>query len=535
MNEEYKQVLPDPERVIEGLRDTGYQLETAVEDIIDNSITAESAVIDLQIDMDFAGDIGVYIADNGYGMNREELVDAMRYGSKRRSDPASLGKFGLGLKTASTAFCRQLSVVSRDKNTSSFLKATWDLDHVAKVGDWMLRISDPSQDELERIKTIAKDGPGTLVIWNKVDRLLKNYSDPGGKHAQKALEKNIQILKDHIAMVYQRFLDPKDSRGRKVEIRVNGEKVEPWNPFCPDDPDKSQLVAKEDVQVDFGDKKVPFSVRAYVLPRKEEFSSTTAWKKSRPGIDMQGIYVYREDRLIYGPEWLRMFSKEPHLSLLRVEFSFDHKLDDAFHIDIKKSQIILNEELRIWLDKFLIVPRRAADQRYRSGERKKAMEASSGMHDSSNKNIHDKASEVSEAEVKVIDSKKSEVEVTNKYGSSRLIIKITQAQKPGEVHVQPVPGIDDGLLWEPGLIENNKAVRINTGHEYYSKVYLPNQKSGVTVQGLDSLLWALCEAEWGTMNDQTHQYFEEMRREVSRILRILVKDLPEPVNSDDEV
>ena len=91
---------PDPARMIEGLRDTGYEFVTAVADIIDNSIAADASLVDIRIKMDYRGSIRVYIADNGIGMDRGALLNAMKYGSQRRDSPASLGKFGLGLKTA---------------------------------------------------------------------------------------------------------------------------------------------------------------------------------------------------------------------------------------------------------------------------------------------------------------------------------------------------------------------------------------------------------------------------------------------------
>ena len=121
---------PDPERIVEGLRDTGYNFNTAIADIIDNSIAAYATKVNIIINMDPAGIITVYIADNGIGMDRDGLVNAMTYGSKVRADLGSLGKFGLGLKTASTAFCRSLSVRSKGKDGIA-RKAQWDLDYLA--------------------------------------------------------------------------------------------------------------------------------------------------------------------------------------------------------------------------------------------------------------------------------------------------------------------------------------------------------------------------------------------------------------------
>ncbi len=161
---------PDPERIVEGLRDTGYNFNTAVADIIDNSIAAQATQVDIRINMDPAGEITVYIADNGIGMDLEGLQNAMTYGSKVRADLGSLGKFGLGLKTASTAFCRSLSVISRGGNDDKVRKAEWDLDYVAKVHEWKLKMPDVDEDELELLEATAGTGTGTLVVWRNADK-----------------------------------------------------------------------------------------------------------------------------------------------------------------------------------------------------------------------------------------------------------------------------------------------------------------------------------------------------------------------------
>ena len=105
--------IPNPGRAIEGLRDTGYNFETAVADLVDNSIAARATKVSVQVEQDFRGNVRLSIADDGSGMDRDGLLQAMQYGSPKRPDPASLGKYGLGLKTASTAFCRRLSLMSR--------------------------------------------------------------------------------------------------------------------------------------------------------------------------------------------------------------------------------------------------------------------------------------------------------------------------------------------------------------------------------------------------------------------------------------
>jgi hypothetical protein len=252
---------------------------------------------------------------------------------------------------------------------------------------------------------------------------------------------------------------------------------------------------------------------------------------------MQGIYIYRENRLIHPHDWLGMFSKEPHLTLLRVEFSFDHTLDSAFHVDIKKSRILLNDELFNWVrDKFIPAPRNAANERYRKGERKKAQDKAENAHADSNANIGSKEGDLRMANVSVKNPATNEVEIKNKKGTIRLKLPLSTAAEPGQLNIQAVPSLDDGILWEPCLIDGHHAVRINTGHPYYHKVYVPNLASGVTIQGMDSLLWSLAEAELGTISETTQKHFKELRFEVSRILRALVEDLPEPdlETEDDE-
>lgn len=522
------ELLPDPERVIVGLRDTGYEFNTAVADIVDNSIAANASKVQLWLAADLKGDIRLLIADNGDGMDRQGLINAMRYGSKARPSAASLGKYGLGLKTASTAFCKRLSVVSRPDGKTLPIMATWDLYHVAKVNKWTLLLSETCDAEaLDLLDTVAPEHAGTVVLWENVDRLIKDYSDPSGKPARKALQAKEDSLRHHLAMVYQRFLDAGDSRAPNVTIELNGKPVVSWDPF---QRGLSELVAEESVDTRLPDgREASFIVRAFILPRREEFPDDKLASSALLSNERQGIYIYRENRLIHDADWLGLYQKEPHLTLLRVEFSFDHNLDDAFHLDIKKSQIILNEDLASWLQsEFLPAPRREANRRSREGQQKAISKKGDGAHDTSNNNIRNREAAAGGPQVNVADPNTGEALVENKYGKTRLKLTITSAKRPGEVFVQPVEGINNGLLFQPALIDQHRAVQINTSHPYYHKIYVPNLNRSVTMQGLDSLMWALAVAELSTLQDGTAAMLKDMRYEVSRILEKLVEALPEP-------
>jgi len=522
------ELFPDPERVMEGLRDTGYTFNTAMADIIDNSISAHATKIDIQIILDPNMNITVYIADNGIGMDQESLENAMRYGSRRREENGSLGKFGLGLKTASTAFCRCLSLVSRVRDDDMVRKVQWDLDHIAKENKWYLKKLNPSVDEIELLNSTALDGSGALVIWEKIDRLLRKYTTTG--HSQNALKKIINSLEFHISMVYQRFLDAEDKRAHTINITLNGKPVFAWDPFCINEPDTEILVEDScEVKMEEGGKESSFLIRAFMIPRREAFSSPEALRNANLANDYQGFYIYRENRLIHYGDWLNMFSNEPHGSLLRVEFSFDHTLDDAFNVDIKKSRILLNEVIYNHIkDNVMPAPRRAAEERYRKGSTKRVAEKGKDAHASSNQNIDEKAADVESSKIEITNADKNEVKLTNQYGTFNHTITIRSATKPGEFRVVPVENIDDGMLWKPCVIEKKHAVEINQGHPYYQKIYFPVLEQNVMVTGMDALLWALAEAELSTINDKTKEHYEDMRVHVSRILKRLIVDLPDP-------
>lgn len=517
---------PDAARVMEGLRDTGYDFNTAVADIVDNSIAADATRIEISIVLSPDQNLTVYIADNGCGMGRDELSNAMRYGSTKRANAASLGKFGLGLKTASTAFCKCLSVVSRATESDDVLKAQWDLEYIAEKNNWLLRWPAVSEDELDMLDSAADGQHGTLVIWEKVDRLMRQYSSM--VHATKAVKRIEDSLRFHLAMTYQMFLDKEYPYAPNIEICLNGIPVEFWDPFCSKIEGTDILLdLKQDIDLPDGST-APLELRAYVLPGINSFKSQKDKEYARVSNDRQGFYVYREKRLIHCGDWMGMFSKEPHGSLLRVLLSFDHKLDDYLNVDIKKSRILMDDGLYNSIKDAISAARREADERYRNGMKKKVAKQGQDAHAQSNTNIDSKAGSVEGSHVTITDASTNKVQVTNSQGTFTHTLSIRTSTKPGQYRVIPVPSIDDGLLWNPCITDGKQAVEINQSHPYYLKIYQPVLNQANLITGMDALLWALAEAELSTFNNETREQYEDMRIQVSRCLRKLVADLPEP-------
>ena len=175
------QLIPSARRLVQSLRDIGYDLPSAVADIIDNSIAAEAT--EVRVDLSFEGsDSWVSIADNGTGMTVGDLIEAMRYGTERDYSESELGKFGLGLKTASMSQCRRLTVATRsDPRRRAIELRQWDLDHIERVDRWeILRVA-PAQAKAELLEPLRLH-PGTVVLWEHLDRVLK-YKIPEGQWA----------------------------------------------------------------------------------------------------------------------------------------------------------------------------------------------------------------------------------------------------------------------------------------------------------------------------------------------------------------
>lgn len=522
-------VPPQAARTIEGLRDTGYEPADALEDIVDNSIAANATEILIRVWMTPDGAPRVAVADNGDGMDEDGLVNAMTYGSAARLNRASLGKFGLGLKTASTAMCRQLTVVTRDGDGNAPHAATWDLDLVQERDEWLLQRPVPTPEQIELLDEAAQGGPGTLVLWTKVDRLINEYAVPTGKPAQNALKRRAEEFRNSLSLTYLRFLRGDPPRDQ-VRIVLNDEEIQPWDPFGEDF--GAEMLIERDVPVELrgedDTKKATFTLRAFALPPRSEL---TKEQQDRAKIltANQGFYVFREGRLLAHGTWLGIRSVEPHLNLCRIDFSFDHLLDDAFQIDIKKSRIHLQRNLQDALRKLVQPSIAEAEERYRKNQRTVAVTTQGDIHSTSNTIIHQNKDKVVSATVTADDS--GEGTVTNSRGSTKISIAIAPDDISGP-HVVIQDSLDDGLLWRPAISGGEQAVAINAGHPFYRRVYLANRDNGTAIQGMNFLLWGLCGAEWAVMTEDEKEHMQAVRREVSRIARVLALELPD-VPSDD--
>lgn len=342
---------PHAASLIQSMRDIGYSLETAIADLIDNSITAGSSNIRIFLDVVDTINPCLTIIDNGSGMTEDELLEAMRPGSRNpreERDKNDLGRFGLGLKTASFSQCKSLTVVSR-KNGSIF-GARWDLDLISIRNEWIVTIlSERDFADLTFIEELPIHG--TYVLWQKLDRLIEKHGHDVSDHVYE----KFAVVRNHLALVFHRYLSGTYNR-RKLTIQINGDPIEPFDPFCISNK-ATQLLPEEIVRIDGHEVKI----QPYILPHHSKLSKQEYdfYQTRGDFISNQGAYIYRNGRLMAWGDWFRLVPKSEATKLARVQIDFSNILDEYWTIDIKKSRAHPPYEVR---EKLKHIINKIADQ-----------------------------------------------------------------------------------------------------------------------------------------------------------------------------
>lgn len=313
------------------MRDLGYSLATAIADIVDNSISANATAIDIVCNL--TGSVpSLAIIDNGWGMNGEEIVEAMRHGTaspKQVRGPKDLGRFGLGLKTASFSQCRTLTVASAKDGIVS--GAVWSLDRIDALDDWMLSILE--DNDLAAIGYNDRLGQhGTVVIWTELDRL---FEDETGARRDEIVNEKLGIVERHLSLVFHRFLAGEVRGRKKITITMNGHAVAPFDPFCRKNT-ATQILPEEVVYVGG----IAVQMQPFILPHHSRLTASEYdfYQNRSDFISNQGAYIYRNGRLMAWGDWFRLIPKGEATKLARVQIDFPNSLDESWTIDIKKSR-----------------------------------------------------------------------------------------------------------------------------------------------------------------------------------------------------
>lgn len=345
------EVMPSAGRLTTSLRDIGYEFVTAVADLVDNSVTAGARQVHVSIDFDGA-DSRVVVADDGCGMSPSRLNEAMRFGSRRTYGADDLGKFGLGLKTASLSQCRRITVATRAAAERRRLHVrVLDLDHISRTDRWEVLAVAPSALRPSYLEPLAH-GTGTVVVWERLDRVLP-YANPDGEWARRRLAQLAGATAEYLAMVFHQFIGGELDGCAPLKIVVNGEVVQPWDPFGRGEPHHLALGERR-YTLACGDVTSEVVVRPYVLPPRDAFSSPQAFERlagPQKWNRQQGLYVYRAGRLIQSGGWCGLRTLDEHTKLARVAIAFGPELDEMFQVNVAKMRVGLPPELKVQVQK----------------------------------------------------------------------------------------------------------------------------------------------------------------------------------------
>lgn len=338
---------PYASALVEGHRDFGYSLETALADIVDNSISSSARSVEVIADT-AAEEPWIAIADDGCGMTESQLVEAMRLGSKNPTDtrPAEdLGRFGLGLKSASFSQCRSLTVLTRRNGVTAC--ARWDLDRIAKRNDWALEIIDNAEDVAGHD---LLHGVGTVVVWQKLDRLTGGYLHQKAKRSAH-MNSEIALAERHLRLVFHRFLEGSNP---KLKLSLNRRLLPPIDPMASSH-SSTQKDPEETLRLKQGDVRI----RCHTLPHHKRMTRD-AWEEvggPEGHLKSQGLYVYRENRLIIAGGWLGLARQTELTKLCRIAVDIPNTMDAEWKIDVKKASAqlppVVRERLKKVVDRFV--------------------------------------------------------------------------------------------------------------------------------------------------------------------------------------
>lgn len=365
----FEDVTPNPEFLIKSISEQGYSLEAAIADLIDNSISAEAKNVEILTDIENEP-FKLYLTDDGIGMSLEELKENMKFPSsspEKLRQNNDLGRFGLGMKTASFSQTRKFTVISRKKGIEKFNARTWDLEILKSEKAWKLIVN--TEDEInkllldyqkiskEHLKAFNNFGVNTIIIWEglyKFEEYLKL------ENRKKALKKEIsEITSDYLSLVFHKFMEQPNF----LKIRINNSILEPFNPFPKKEKDLRVLEFREKTF-----SKDIIKMEGYILPSRsieESKNGNSIWTtKYKSLIDMEGIYIYRSNRIILFGGWNGIIKRAPRMQLARLKVDIGNSVDHLLHLNVAKSQVIIPHDLKKAFEDYVEVLKYESNKEY---------------------------------------------------------------------------------------------------------------------------------------------------------------------------
>jgi hypothetical protein len=353
----YEDMPPRADAMVASMRAIGYDLAMAIADLIDNSIYAGADHMWIKYHWEGSGS-WIYILDDGHGMREEKLKEAMRLGSQSPSeerDPEDLGRFGLGLKTASFSQCRVFTVYSKTPEGATSLRC-WDLNHVEETRRWELDTIPPENAE-SILKDLDELPQGTMVLWQELDRVV-DVDEPDDDEGMRIFYNKFLAVQRYLEMVFHKYLSPPTH----LKVSLGEAELKPWDPYLRTNTFTQELASEryEDGTVRI----IPF-VLPHVSKRTDADSESGAGPNGWNA--QQGFYLYRNKRMIVPGGYLDFgIVPEEHYKLARIMVDIDNQMDHEWGIDVRKASASPPDRLRPEFNKVAKATRKVAADVYRA-------------------------------------------------------------------------------------------------------------------------------------------------------------------------
>lgn len=478
---------PNAGKLINSLRHLGYTNYSAIADLIDNSWDAYATQVNVLARIRDK-DPEIIIADNGNGMDENILGQAIRLGSLvDKNEDSDLGKFGMGLCTASLSICRHTVVLTKTDN-GQLLKAINDVDEVIKQGEFVSYLGQATLEESILFDELTgNSGHGTVVILRNCDQL-----------SNKNLSIFSSILSKDLSRIFRHYINA----GR--EIYVNGKFLEAFDPLDWQNPDTNRFDEGE-IEIIISDKKEIIKVKTAILP--ENYASSE--KENDKNMRTQGFYLMRNNREIIEAVTLGLFTKHNSYNRLRIELSFSGQLDNLMGINFMKRNVEIEQSL---LDKLSNYFKGQITTIKKSIERDKTTETPDEVKD-----IHSDVSQEIRKKSKLLMTPKAPKELRNSSVHTEkevAVNKVTDSIRNPSPERQQSGGFaadaefssrsmgSHGALFEADQKGRTVIVTYNSDHPFYSRFILENGRSDKRiVAGVDYLIYSLACAELLQNND----------------------------------
>lgn len=498
----YVENKPNASKLIEALRSAGYDNKAAIADLVDNSIDAEATKTYLNI-IPLKEDFQIIAADNGIGMDKTVLDQAMRLGSSTERDQESdLGKFGMGLVTASISIGRRLTVIT--KKEGQYLTAIQDLDVIRKTNSFEKELRNSTKEETSEFDRHTHNAKsGTTVIIEKCDHLQdKNISE------------FCNVLEEELGRIFRLFIASKKS------IFLRGNELKAIDPLMNEEKG-TDIFSDETFDVEVGGQKEKVRVKIAFLPDYD----TQTMKMKGLNITNQGFYLMRNNREIASGITLGIFGKHNDFNRMRIEVYFNGSLDSLMGINFTKREIKPKQNI---LDKIrAITNAQIKTIRVRVKKKQAAKNKEKIDHTPAAKIIFEKSKLLIKPDEKIEkrerpDHSKEGTIVPKNTGSVR-VPKNSKQVLSERANCVFEPRFSPGAnLFETEQVGKKTYIYYNLAHPFYESFIASNEDNQELINAFDFLIYSLATAKLKMTDDKNEAMLENIFSIFSVNLRTLM-------------